>query len=228
MNNYTCKNLTPQTAKAEATEQSTTVLTEIMTSNLDRLKKKYNITQKSLSELTGYCEATISKYCNGDAYPPIDFLFKIKKEYNISIDDFVSREMYELLPNADNDSDKLNELTEFELYRKYCGNYIVYYLDTGNYKGRDNNTPAESLVYGIVNIHEAVTNLGKPEFKSYAILGIEDREEAVRIKEQMDSLTSVEDTTRFIFSSENKTHQNNIYEGDFEFGINHTYLTLKH
>lgn len=228
MNNNTPNKISSKTTVPEVTTKSATSISDIMISNLDRLKKKFSVTQKELSELTGYSEASISKYCKGESYPTIDFLFKIKKEYDISIDDFVSREMYELLPNTDSDADKSRELTEFELYRKYCGNFLVYYLDTGNYKGRDNSTPAESLVYGVVNIHEVITNLGKPEFESFAILGIEEREEAVRIKERLDSFTSLEDITRFIHSSENKANQSNIYEGDFEFGENHAYLTLKH
>ena len=228
MNNNTPNNASPKTTAPEVTIKSATSITDIMTSNLDRLKQKFNVTQKELSELTGYSEAAICKYCKGTQYPTIDFLFKLKKEYDISIDDFVSREMFEMLPDTDNDADKLRELTEIELYRKYCGNFLVYYLDTSNYKGRDNNSPAEALVYGVVNIHEVITNLGKPEFESFAVLGIEDCEEAVLIKEKLDSLTSLEDITRFIYSSENKAHQNNIYEGEFEFGTNHAYLTLKH
>lgn len=228
MNNNTPNNVSPKTTAPEVTTQSATSLTKIMISNLDRLKKKFNVTQKELHELTGYSEAAICKYCKGTQYPPIDFLFQLKKEYAISIDDFVSREMFEMLPDTDSDADKLRELTEIELYRKYCGNFLVYYLDTSNYKGRDNNSPAEALEYGVVNIHEVITNLGKPEFESFAVLGIEDCEEAVLIKEKLDSLTSLEDITRFIYSSENKSHQNNIYEGEFEFGTNHAYLTLKH
>lgn len=228
MNNYTPNNISSEITTPEVTTNASTDITDIMVSNLDRLKKKFNVTQKDLHELTGYSEAAISKYCTGTQYPTIDFLFKLKKEYDISIDDFVSREMFELLPDTDNNADKLRELTEFELYRKYCGNFLVYYLDTSNYKGRDNKTPEESLIYGIVNIHEVVTNLGKPAFKSFAILGIEEHKDAVRIKERLDSLASLEDITRFIYSPENKANQNNIYEGDFEFGTNHAYLTLKH
>ena len=228
MNNYTTNNASTKTTMREGTTKSATDITTIMVYNLDRLKKKFNVTQKELHDLTGYSEAAICKYCKGTQYPPIDFLFQLKKEYGISIDDFVSREMYELLPESDSDNDKIRERSEIELYRKYCGNFLVYYLDSSNYKGRDNNTPEESLMYGIVNIHEVITNLGKPEFKSFAILGIENREEAVRIKEKLDSLATLENITRFIYSSENKAYQNNIYEGDFEFGTNHTYLTLKH
>ena len=228
MNNFPSDNISKSTATTECTIQLPADFTSIMTANLDRLKKKFNVTQKDLSELTGYCEATICKYCKGTQYPPVDFLFKLKKEYDISIDDFVSREMFELLPDTDNDNEKIRELSEFELYRKYCGNFIVYYLDTSNYKGRDNNTPSESLVYGVVNIHEVTTNLGKPEFESFSILGIENHNDAVRIKEKLDSISSLEDITHFIYSPENKSNHNNIYEGDFEFGTNHAYLTLKH
>ena len=74
---------------------------------------------------------------------------------------------------------KAHELLERNLYKKYCGNYMVYYLDTSNYKGRDSNTPAESLVYGVINIHEVETNLDKPEFECVAFLGIDNREEGI-------------------------------------------------
>ena len=111
MNNNTPNNVSPKNTAHEVTTKSATSITDIMTSNLDRLKKKFNVTQKELSELTGYSEAAICKYCKGTQYPTIDFLFKLKKEYDISIDDFVSREMFEMLPDTDNDADKLRELT---------------------------------------------------------------------------------------------------------------------
>ncbi len=206
-------------------------LKAIVTANLKILIKQHNLTQKELASKVGYCEAAICRYFRGNQFPPIDFLFKLKKLFDISIDDFISRKIIEPVQETDpleEEKRRLQEIVELDLYRKYCGNYIVYYLDTSNYKGRDYNTPAESLVYGIINIHEVKTNLNKAEFESIAVLGIDSRKEAEKLKEKLDSFTSIEDITDFIHNSNDKPFQNNIYTGDFEFGAKHAYITLKH
>lgn len=204
-------------------------LTAIVTANLKTLIEQNGLTQKELAEKVGFCEAAVCKYFRGNQFPPIDFLFNLKKLYGISIDDFLSRKMIEPVENKEElEMRKAHELLERNLYKKYCGNYMVYYLDTSNYKGRDSNTPAESLVYGVINIHEVETNLDKPEFESVAFLGIDSREEAEKIKESLDSLSSMEEIAKYVHNTKGKNGQNNIYTGDFEFGAKHAYITLKH
>lgn len=204
-------------------------LTAIVTANLKTLAEQNGLTQKELAEKVGFCEAAVCRYFRGNQFPPIDFLFNLKKLYGISIDDFLSRKMIEPVESKEElEIRKAHELLERNLYKKYCGNYMVYYLDTSNYKGRDSNTPAESLVYGVINIHEVETNLDKPEFESVAFLGIDSREEAEKIKESLDSLTSMVEIAKYVHSSKDNDGQNNIYTGDFEFGAKHAYITLKH
>lgn len=204
-------------------------LTAIVTANLKSLIEQNGLTQKELAKKTGFCEAAVCKYFRGNQFPPIDFLFNLKKLYGISIDDFLSRKMIEPVENKEElEIRKAHDLLERKLYEKYCGNYIVYYLDTSNYKGRDSNTPAESLVYGVINIHEVETNLDKPKFESVAFFGIDSREEAEKIKESLESLSSLEEIAKYVHSAKDNDGQNNIYIGDFEFGAKHAYITLKH
>lgn len=204
-------------------------LTAIVTANLKSLIEQKGLTQKGLAEKVGFCEAAVCRYFRGNQFPPIDFFFNLKKLYGISIDDFLSRKIIEPVENKDElEIRKAHELLERKLYKKYCGNYMVYYLDTSNYKGRDFNTPSESLVYGVINIHEVETNLDKPEFESVAFLGIDSREEAERIKESLDALSSMEEIAKYVYNAKDNDGQNNIYTGDFEFGAKHAYITLKH
>lgn len=204
-------------------------LTAIVTANLKSLIEQNGMTQKELAEKVGFCEAAVCRYFRGNQFPPIDFLFNLKKLYGISIDDFLSRKMIGPAETKDElELHKAHELLERKLYKKYCGNYMVYYLDTSNYKGRDSNTSSESLVYGVINIHEIETNLDKAEFESVAFLGIDSREEAEKIKESLDSISSVDEITKYVRSANDNDDQNNIYTGDFEFGAKHAYITLKH
>ena len=68
-------------------------LTAIVTANLKSLIEQNGLTQKELAEKVGFCEAAVCRYFRGNQFPPIDFLFNLKKLYGISIDDFLSRKM---------------------------------------------------------------------------------------------------------------------------------------
>lgn len=219
---------TPVTAMTPSDDAE---LTQIVTANLKTLIDQHHMTQKELSEKVGYCEAAVSRYFRGLKFPPIDFLFKLKKLYDISIDDFISRKIIAQVKDEapiEAERRRLEEIAELELYRKYCGNYLVYYLDTSNYKGRDFSSPAESLVYGVVNIHEVRTNLNKSDFECIAILGIDNRDKAAETKKALDMISSIEELSGFISEFRDKPGQNNIYTGSFEFGAKHAYISLKH
>lgn len=234
MNNEDLKNISTDSVKNPNKETQTEDLSEMVTENLRNLAKQQGITQRELATKVGYSEAAVSKYFKGLQFPSIDFLFQLKKNYNISIDEFISRKILEPIPK-----DEVARITKIEqeknveigLYRKYAGNYILYYLDTSNYKGRDNNSAEESLVYGVLNIHEVKTNLGKSEFECVAFFGIHDREEATALKEKLDKLSTNEDTydkelAEFV-KNENE-QRGNIYQGNFEFGHEHAYISLKY
>lgn len=211
---------TPITAMSAARDEK---LIECVTTNLSNLINMYNMTQAQLSEATGYAASTVNKYFNGKMLPPIDFFFKLQKLYDISIDDFISRPILEPAPKPD-EGRLARELEELKLGRKYCGTYIVYYLDTSKYKGRDHSLASESLVYGVLRIKEVET-IDMPEFKCKAIFGIHSRKKAHQIKDRLDNGESFNKIAAEVSPD---TEYNNIYKGTFEFGARHVYIHLKH
>lgn len=234
MKNEELKVTSAGSAKNSSNESVTKDLQAIVTENLKNLARQNGTTQRELAARVGYSEAAVSKYFNGSQFPSIDFLFQLKRHYNISIDEFISRRILEPIPEDEvAKASKLEQEknVEIQLYRKYAGNYILYYLDTSNYKGRDNNSAAESLVYGVLNIHEVKTNLGKSEFECVAFFGIHDRKEATELKEKLDELSRNKETydkELAEFIKNEKEHRGNIYHGSFEFGYEHAYISLKY
>ena len=105
--------------------------------NLKRLIAQNKITQSELCTVLGVAPASMSEFCNGSRLPGADFFVKLKENYNIKIDDFLTKNsannsVAETSPVLKNEPETENT------YDKYCGLYLVYYFDTGRYKGRDN------------------------------------------------------------------------------------------
>lgn len=232
------KNETSKTSKCNDTKKTATNNEKLITqrtadlmptvaANLRKLIETQGINQKILSEQTGYCEAAICKYVNAKQFPQLDFFFELKKLYDISIDDFLSKE---ITPNDMNKTISLSALEQEEdlLYNKYCGTYLVYYLNTSNYKGRDNNTPEESLLFGVLRIYEAKTNLDKSDYSSIAILGIKDRNTATELKKKLETFSSYSEIEKFIKMYPDDSLSKKVYYGDFEFNNNHAFLSISH
>ena len=53
--------------------------------NVRRLRKKLNITQKSLADAIGYSEKTVSKWETGESKPDINSVIAIAKTFNMSM-----------------------------------------------------------------------------------------------------------------------------------------------
>lgn len=222
--NLISKEITPSIASINAVNDEK--LIGYVSTNLNNLCNSVGINHKQLAEMTGYSEAAVCRYFkvgkNGKL-PPIDFFYKLKQLFDISIDDFISRPIME--PVSKPDEGRLSrELEELKLGRKYCGNYLVYYLDTSNYKGRDYKNASESLVYGILCINEVET-IDIPEFKCTAILGLRNRKRAYLIKERLDNAENFDDVILDVIPN---TISPNIYKGTLEFGTRLTYISLKH
>lgn len=60
---------------------------EAFAENVRRLRKKLNITQKSLAEYMGYSEKAVSKWETEGSVPPIDALFKLASIFRVKIDE---------------------------------------------------------------------------------------------------------------------------------------------
>lgn len=188
--------------------------------NLLVLIKKKNITQKMLANITGVSESTVSEYVNGKKVPPVEFLVRLKLEYGISVDDFVMTEsnLFEIPDSADVKASKKN----LDNSNKFHGSFYTYYFDTSNYKGRDDNTPPESLVYGILKIFES--NSLQNGSGCIAVLGLKSIEKADEVKNNFDNLP--EDINVFDYVKEH--YYANAYSGTFEVTDKHAFLSLTH
>lgn len=197
---------------------------EQVAANIESLLEQKEITQKKLSEETGYAESCISDYKKGNKLPPLAFFLEIKRKYGISIDDFLTRNItpadykIELPTNA-------LELEELEDYKRFEGSYYVYYFDTSNYKGRDFSNAEESLMFGVVHIYGTPSPVSYLDHSCICVFGISDRERADSIKEKIDSFSGDNDAIED-FITEN--FPENAYYGDFNLTKNHAFLSLTH
>lgn len=224
-NNTTDKSQERNMSNEELIAQRIADLTPIVAANLRKLIETRGITQKTLSQQIGYSESAISKYMTGKSFPQLDFFFQLKKYYDISIDDFLSKEINEKEINTPI-SLSILEQEEEKAYSKICGTYLVYYLDTSNYKGRDDNSPDESLTFGVMKIYETKTTLDKPDYSCLSIFGISDRQFATELRNQLDSLTNNTDAENYVISNERLS--NKLYFGDFEMSADHAFISLTH
>ena len=205
--------------------QRTSDLTPTVAKNLKTLIDTQEINQKILSEKTGYCEAAISKYVTAKQLPQLDFFFALKKLYNISIDDFLSKEIRPIdVPSISSTLEQEEEL----LYHKFYGTYLIYYLDTSSYKGRDNNSPEESLMYGIIHLYAGRNNLKSAEHNCVAILGLDNRSMATALKKKFDSFHSYSDIEKYLHNPAEGSLASKAYYGNFEFNNNHVFLSISH
>lgn len=200
--------------------ETTDTISRNVANNLKRLLSQHNMTQSELADKTITMPSTISAYCTGKKIPTLEFFISLKNLYNISIDDFLFRDV--AVPVTETcDFSKLNEQ---ETYKKYCGSYFVYYFDTSKYKGRDYNLPSDSLLYGVLYIYRDAANLDKPEYSCAAVLGIKDREKVKKLKAEIDSMNKPVSIAEHI----EKNYPMTAYFGDFELSDNHAFISLTH
>lgn len=201
-------------------------LLEIVAANINTLIESQDISAKELHELTGYSEPAISKYRTAKQQPPLDFFLQLKKIYDISIDDFLTRE---ILPvNIINHMPQSPaEQAENDSYHKFCGNYIVYYLNTSSYKGRDKFSPDESLLYGVLSITENRSMFDNTtDYNCISVLGIKDRSEATMLKQKLDQMKFYSEIEKYISVDEGETLSEKTYYGKLELSPDHAFITL--
>ena len=200
-------------------------LTPIVAANLNKLLKDQNISAKKLAQMTMYSESAISKYRTGKQFPSIPFFCQLNAIFGIPIDDFFFKEIN---CNGLHSQMVLSDVEEAEkaLYRKFCGTYLVYFLNTSDYKGRDKNPPEKSLLYGILTISEDKSITGDSTYSCIAVLGLKDRALATKLKKTVDSMQNYSDIENFISNEEELVSKT--YYGDFELSTEHAFLTLTH
>lgn len=189
------------------TEITTKTLLDNISNNLSALLKKNKITQKKLHQITGVSESTVSEYVNGRKVPSVEFLVSLKREYGISIDDFVMTEsnVYEI-PDSSN---KVNlEINNGDI-EKIAGTYLVYYFKTSSFKGRDETPVPEAITHGVLKIVDNATSGNSSS--CLAVMGIDNINEACQVKDTLDNLPN--DVNVFEFAKKNF---NDYYNGTFE------------
>lgn len=199
---------------------TTASLLPYTSANLITLLEQHKLSQKDLAKITGVAESTLSAIRNGKIMPTIDFLYALKANFNISIDDFISKYLY----SSDLSEPLSSELenSERHSYQLYCGTYFVYYFDTSKYKGRDFNTPGEALVYGILHIYENPTSLNQLDYSCLAILGITDRNEVIKLKEEVEKIKDIS----LLLEYANIEYASKCYMGKFELSRYHAFLSM--
>ena len=187
-------------------------LAEIVSANLKKLIAQQGITQKDLADLLCVAPASMTDYCKGRRILGTEHLIRLKKHFDISIDDFLTKSItpsaVTVVPRrAGIDKEKM------ETFLKYCAAYYMYYFDTSKSKGRDLLPPRDSLHYGVLYIYENPTSLDVPEFGCAAILGINDRSEVTRVKTELDQMKNPEEVIRHI----GENYESRAYFGDFTY-----------
>ncbi len=198
-------------------------LNSMISQNLKKLIAREGLTQKELAEKLGIAAASMTDYCKGRRTPNIEFFVALKNLYDISIDDFLTKNIQ---PSAADLSPREFYMDPNQLItcRKYCGSYFVYYFDTGKYKGRDTQIPRESLQYGILCIYEKQTSLDVPEFGCAAVMSFNDRDSAEELKKTLDSFTDPSQLVDYI----NSNHLHTSYFGNFELSQEHAFISMHH
>ena len=195
---------------------------KIVSANLKHLLSQKKMTQKDLCILMGVTPATMSEYCNGGRLPSVDFFITLKKHFNINIDEFLTKSVT-VTADALPQTSKSDPAAE-DIYGRYCGSYIVYYFDTGRYKGYDTQSPKDSVTFGLLCIYGEESVIGVMRYRVAALLGLEAREDAETAREKLGERPAGEEVRKYADSCEEGT----FYEGDFELSPEHGFISLKH
>ena len=195
--------------------------------NIQNLLKQHKMTKKALAQAVGMAESSINDYCNlkKSTVPPLSVLVAMRNLYDIDINEFLTKTINIDDYNRTPEPSKTDIILE-EAHRKYTGTYVVYYLDTSSYKGRDDNNSKDSLTYGVLTVFESKSNVAKSTFDVYAVMGISDRETAYELKSVLEVMDdSVNDVIALITE---RGLNEKLYTGDFCIEGDFAYISIVH
>ena len=107
--------------------------------NLRCLTEVYS--QKDVAQKTGFSASSINNYLSGKSQPSAMFLLKLKEAYKIDIDQFLTTKI-----------DRENFTKSNLSYKKFFGNYIVYYYNSSAYKGKVGSYNYDILTFGVISV----------------------------------------------------------------------------
>lgn len=195
--------------KAKEREQS------VFSKNLNKLIKEQGLNQLKLSKILGFSVTSINNYLNDVNDPPVSFLLNLKKQYNINIDDFLTKISEEELT--------IKDLQNTVSAKKYKGNYMLYFYQSSAYKGAGFNPVKDPLKYGVLSVFPSgETNFdGSVKMISMATFFVS-RQDAKDFKTSLDNL---EDYYSDIEGKHNSYEQN--YKGTLTSTANQVFISLR-
>ncbi|MEG1751903.1 MAG: helix-turn-helix transcriptional regulator [Clostridia bacterium] len=163
---------------------------EFFVKNLKSLCELHS--QRKIAQETGVSPATVNNYIKGVGEPSLSFLIKLKKKYDLNLDDFLTKEVV-FIKNQ-------TVSVQFSQHDRFIGNYICYYYDSSSYKGMASNFSKNTLRYGIISVIKQKDE----KLKTFAFFQ-NDREEAEVAFNELSK-----------FKKENISDFLNFYLSDFE------------
>lgn len=166
-------------------------------SNLKKLTKLYS--QRHLAEVTGCSQSSINNYLTKTNEPSMQFLIALNREFGISIDDFLFKDL---------DFNPKNNLD------KYVGNYIVYYYNNNSYKGEVHTNLQNTLNYGVISVCKEKYN-----YRTFGTF-FKNKEEAIKLLKVVNSCENTSDIV--------KKHKeiNNFYNGSIHTSNQNIFIYL--
>ena len=214
------------TKKPKNDNQVSTEIIEQFATNLNTFMDTHGLTGKQLAELANCSESYVSGLRNALFPPSLHFVLKMKENFGISIDDFLTKD----ITPADYDTPPATskiEKEELNDYAKFVGTYYLYYLDNSVYKGHNIDSPEEAMRFGLLHIYANDSSIDKLSHSVVCITGIETRDEAISIRSRIeDAVTLDEDNTVASFIQNN--FADSAYYGDFYMSSHHAFISMRH
>ncbi|MBR4207401.1 MAG: hypothetical protein IKQ88_02280 [Lachnospiraceae bacterium] len=205
--------------------------------NLNSLIERLGTDRVRLAERLHIDFEELNECCDGKKIPDYYMLLRLKDLFGLSVDDILMRKetpedvylkelrVSEDISTGDDDFRSLFELNDPVELKRLAGTYFAYYLDTENYKGKDNNSADTSMNYGVLKICEAETATGIPTYDCVAMLGKKDRDMVAGLKKDLEDINDGREAVRYFFK---KGLGKYVYYGNVLTSKDHYYITLIH
>ena len=166
--------------------------------------------QKDIAQKTGFSASSINNYLSGKSQPSALFLLKLKEAYKIDIDQFMTSKI-----------DKENFMKQNLSYRKFFGNYIVYYYNSSAYKGKVGSYNYDILTFGVISIIDD-KDISSPKGTLASGIFMLTRMDAEKYLKVLDSFNGDVDKIKSFYSS-----FQNSYFGNLEQNTTQLFISLK-
>lgn len=175
--------------------------------NMKTLSLLYS--QKEIAQKTNMSTASVTNYVSGASEPSAYFLIELKKNFHISIDDFLTKELSAQVLLKENASN----------YEKFIGSYIVYYYNSSAYKGKVGSYNYDILTYGVVSVYNSTTSPCGDGINAQAMFMLK-REDAENALKELNSFNGDTKKIEEFYKGKEKTYQGSLEQNATQFFIN--------